>query len=115
MHTSRGAAPASCSPRKGPSYGSTGSTDCHAPRSPAGAMQMDRKKWSRYLIGVAMAVVSFAIASLAIASSVEILNPGQINGQLSLGAETVTSFQVNAYSADGFQANQTFTTSPYSL
>jgi hypothetical protein len=61
------------------------------------------------LLGATAAVASWAIADVVI------LDPGAITGQVSFGGETVTHFDVRAYSTDGLQAHGSYTTNPYSL
>jgi hypothetical protein len=72
-------------------------------------MRKSIRKLSPYLMLAALAVAGLA------AASVVILNPAELKGQVSFSEETVTHFRVDAFSWDGPQAGQSFTTNTYSL
>jgi hypothetical protein len=72
-------------------------------------MRVRPKQLAVCLVGAIMAVASLAIADVVI------LNPGEIRGQVSFSAETVTSYHVSASSPDNLNASGTFTSNPYSL
>ncbi|AGC47009.1 hypothetical protein MYSTI_05733 [Myxococcus stipitatus DSM 14675] len=59
-------------------------------------------------------LVAMALSGVAVADVV-ILNPGVLEGQVSLGSVTIQDFHLRATSSGGLTASKTFTSSPYSL
>jgi hypothetical protein len=74
-----------------------------------------QKKLSICVVSGAVVLAGWTSTTWVHATETVILNPAQISGQVSFGAETLTSLTVFADSIDGLHSEGTFTTSPYSL